>query len=452
MTATSQEADGADQLLSGWGRTTASRARVAGPMELEQLQDLVASRPARGVLARGAGCSYGDAAQNAGGWVLAPATRPRIEPDAAAGSVRVAAATTFAELLTRIVPYGLLPPVLPGTSHLTVGGAVAADVHGKNQRHSGSISGWIEEIELIDGTGERRTLTPGGDPAAFRATVGGMGLTGIILAVTIRLLRVRSALLRVTTRRLPDLDALLDALDGTDAPYTVAWIDTTASGRSLGRGIVDVGDHLADPDPAIERDGLVYRPGRARRVPPIPVCPVTPWSARGFNTLWFRKAPGHRSEVTDLATFFHRLDAIDGWNGALGPRGFVQYQFVVPDGAHKIIAEVLEAVQRHRCAPFLGTVKRFGPGSGGHLSFPMPGWSLAIDMPAGTRRLGPVLHGLDLRVAAAGGRVYLAKDSRLSRGACSAMYRELPEWRAAAARLDPAGVFRSDLGRRVGLC
>jgi len=452
MTATSQAAEGTGRLLSGWGRTTASRARVAGPMELERLQDLVASRPAGGVLARGAGCSYGDAAQNAGGCVLDPATRPGIDVDAAAGTARLAAATTFTELLTRIVPYGLLPPVLPGTSHLTVGGAVAADVHGKNQRRHGSISGWIEEIELIDGTGERRTLTPGGDAEAFRATVGGMGMTGIILAVTIRLLRVRSALLRVTTRRLPDLDALLDALDRTGAPYAVAWIDTTASGRSLGRGIIDTGDHLANPDPAIERYGLVYRPGRARRVPPLPACPVTSWSARGFNTLWFRKAPGNSSEITDLATFFHRLDTIDGWNRMIGPRGFVQYQFVVPDGAHQIIAEVLEAVQRHRCAPFLGTVKRFGPGSGSHLSFPMPGWSLAIDMPAGNRWLGPVLHDLDLKVAAAGGRVYLAKDSRLSRSAFDAMYRQLPEWRAAASKLDPAGVFRSDLGRRVGLC
>jgi decaprenylphospho-beta-D-ribofuranose 2-oxidase len=241
-------------------------------------------------------------------------------------------------------------------------------------------------------------------------------------------------------------------MDESGDRYAVAWIDTTSTGRSFGRGILDVGDHLAHPDPAAERDGLAYRPGRVRRVPPLPFCPVTPGSARAFNNLWFRKAPAQQSQVTDLATFFHRLDAVDGWNRVMGPRGFVQYQFVVPDGAHRVIAEVLEAVQRHRCAPFLSTLKRFGPASGSYLSFPLPGWSLAIDMPAGNRRLGPLLHGLDLLVAAAGGRVYLAKDSRLGRRACEAMFPRLAEWRAEAARLDPAGVFRSDLGRRVGLC
>jgi decaprenylphospho-beta-D-ribofuranose 2-oxidase len=443
---------GADRLLTGWGHTAPSRARVIGPMDLEQLQELVAAGPAQGVLARGAGLSYGDAAQNAGGYVLAPATRPQIDLDVAAATVRAAASTTFTELLTRIVPHGLLLPVLPGTRHLTIGGAVAADVHGKNQRHDGSISAWIEQIELLDGTGELRRLTPGGDSEAFRATVGGMGLTGVILAVTIRLLRVRSALLQVTTRRLADLDALLGAMDESADRYSVAWIDTTSAGRFLGRGILDTGDHLADRDPAAEAGGLAYRPGRVRRVPPLPFCPVTPGSARAFNSLWFRNAPGQRSEISDLATFFHRLDAVAGWNRALGPRGLVQYQFVVPEGAHGIIAEVLEAVQRQRCAPFLGTLKRFGPGSGSHLSFPLPGWSLAIDMPAGRRQLGPMLRDLDQRVAAAGGRVYLAKDSRLSPAACDAMYRRLPEWRAVRSRLDPAGVFRSDLGRRVGLC
>jgi len=452
MAATSGDSEGTDRLLTGWGRTAPSRARVIGPVEVERLQDLVAAGPARGVLARGSGRSYGDAAQNAGGYVLAPVTRPHIDLDTAAATVRVSASTTFTELLTRLVPHGLLLPVLPGTRHITVGGAIAADVHGKNQRRDGSIAAWIEEIELLDGTGKLRTLTPGADGAAFRATVGGMGLTGIILAATIRLLRVRSALLQVTTRRLHDLDALLRAMDESTARYCVAWIDTTVAGRSFGRGILDTGDHLAGADPVAEAGGLVYRPGRGRRVPPLPVCPVTSWSARGFNALWFRKAPEQYTEVTDLPAFFHRLDTIDGWNRVLGPRGFVQYQFVVPEGAHRVLGQVLRVVQQHRCAPFLGTLKRFGPASGGHLSFPRPGWSLAIDLPAGDRRLGPVLAGLDRRVAAAGGRVYLAKDSRLSRGACGEMFPELPQWRAERSRLDPPGVFRSDLGRRVGLC
>ena len=449
MAAVAQRESG--RLLTGWGRTTPSRARVVGPLPGEQLRALVADRPAGGVLARGAGRSYGDAAQNAGGVVLDPVTAPRIDLDADAATVRVSASTSFADLLTRIVPAGLLLPVLPGTRHLTVGGAVAADVHGKNQRSDGSLGSWIEEIELLDGTGEVRRLAPGGDPDGFRATVGGMGLTGIILGATIRLVRIRSAQMLASTRRRPDLDALLTALDESRDRYSVAWIDTTATGRSFGRGVVAVGDHLADPDPAAEPEGLAYRPGRAHRAPRLPVCPVTAWSAREFNGLHFRSAAQEDSELTDLATFFHRLDALDGWNRALGPRGFVEYQCVVPEAAPGVIAQILEAAQQRRCAPFLGTLKRFGPGTGGYLSFPMAGWSVAIAMPAGNRRIGPMLDDLDLRVAAAGGRVYLAGDSRLRSSACAAMYPGLPQWRAAASRLDPSGVFRSDLGQRLGL-
>ncbi len=428
-----------------------SRARVVGPLPAEQLRALVAGRPAGGVLARGAGRSYGDAAQNAGGIVVHPVTAPRIDLDPDAATVRVSASTSFTDLLTRIVPEGLLLPVLPGTRHLTVGGAVAADVHGKNQRSDGSLGRWIEEIEILDGTGEVRRLTPGSDPEGFRATVGGMGLTGVILGATIRLLPIRSAQMLVSRQRMADLDALLAAMDEATDRYCVAWIDTTATGRSFGRGIVEVGDHLAEPDPAAEGRGLAYRPHRAYRAPRLPVCPFTTWSAREFNGLHFRTAAQGDNEITSLATFFHRLDALDGWNRTLGPRGFVEYQCVVPEGAHGVIAQILEAAQRHRCAPFLGTLKRFGPESGGHLSYPLPGWSVSIDMPAGNRRLRPMLDDLDLRVAAAGGRVYLAGDSRLSGRACAAMYPRLAQWRAAASRLDPAGVFRSDLGQRLGL-
>jgi decaprenylphospho-beta-D-ribofuranose 2-oxidase len=441
---------GSYQVLSGWGRSVPSRAVVGGPAGRDGLAELVASRPSRGVLARGAGCSYGDAAQNMDGYVLAPVTVPQLEVDVAAGRLRASASVRFSDMLAAVVPHGLILPVLPGTRHLTVGGAVAADVHGKNQRRDGSIGAWVEEIELMDGLGRVRALTPGDE--AFGATVGGMGLTGLILAVTIRLLRVRSALLAVTARRLPDLDAVLAALEEATSRYAVAWVDTTASGPSLGRGIVETGDHLTAPDPLLEPGGLAYRPPRARRVPAVPFCPVTPWTARGFNSWWFRRAPQQHSGVAGLTTFFHRLDAVQGWNRAIGPRGLIQYQFVVPEGHEKVLAWILEAVQQHRCAPFLGTLKRFGPAPGGPLSFPLPGWSLAIDMPAGPPWLGPVLDELDYEVSVAGGRVYLAKDARLSRAAFTVMYPGVPQWQTSRADLDPHGVFRSDLGRRLGLC
>jgi len=441
-----------NQLLTGWGRTRPSRAVVSGLMDRCALQELVTSRPARGVLARGAGQSYGDAAQNRNGHVITPVTRPTVELDVASGTLRASASASFAEVLAKAVPHGLMLPVLPGTRHLTMGGAVAADVHGKNQRADGSMAAWVDEIELIDGTGALHTLTPDSDPEAFHATVGGMGLTGIILAVKIRMMTVRSAMMQVTSCRKADLDGLMAALDAARERYSVAWVDTTASGRTLGRGIVDTGDHLAGPDPLREPDGLSYRRPHGRRAPAMPFCPVTPLSAHWFNSLWYSQATNYRIAVTDLPTFFHRLDAVDGWNRAIGPRGLIQYQFVVPDGAEDVIARALEIVQRHRCAPFLGTLKRFGQASKGPLSFPMRGWSLAIDMPAGRPGLGPPLAKLDRAVTAVGGRVYLAKDARLGRASFDVMYGPQTAWRAARARLDPDGVFQSDLGRRLGLC
>ena len=259
---------------------------------------------------------------------------------------------------------------------------MAADVHGKNQRSDGSLGRWIEEIEILDGTGEVRRLHPRRRPGGVPRHGGGHGPTGVILGATIRLLPIRSAQMLVSRQRMADLDALLAAMDEATDRYCVAWIDTTATGRSFGRGIVEVGDHLAEPDPAAEGRGLAYRPHRAYRAPRLPVCPFTTWSAREFNGLHFRTAAQGDNEITSLATFFHRLDALDGWNRTLGPRGFVEYQCVVPEGAHGVIAQILEAAQRHRCAPFLGTLKRFGPESGGHLSYPLPGWSVSIDMPA----------------------------------------------------------------------
>jgi decaprenylphospho-beta-D-ribofuranose 2-oxidase len=443
--------NGTERVLTGWGRTAPSRALVTAPADPSHLQEIIAAHPARGLLARGSGRSYGDAAQNGGGYVLSPVAPCRIELDAAGATVRVSASTTFTELLEHLVPHGLLLPVLPGTRHLTVGGAVAADVHGKNHHGEGSISAWIDEIDLVDGDGGRHLLTPAGDPEAFRATVGGMGLTGIILGVKLRLLRISSTALQVTTRRLPDLDALLAAMDAATDRYSVAWIDTSGGRRSFGRGILDTGDHLAEPGPA-DRDGLAYRPGPAPRAPALPFCPFTPATARAFNGLWYRAAPRERTGTVSLAQYFHRLDAVSQWNRALGPRGFLQYQFMVPLDADKIIAEVLTTLRRHHAAPFLGTLKRFGPASGNYLSFPGPGWSLAVDLPTGNRGLQVVLDHLDRRVADLGGRVYLAKDARLRQDTFEAMYGQLEPWRAARKRLDPRGVFCSDLGRRLGLC
>jgi decaprenylphospho-beta-D-ribofuranose 2-oxidase len=442
---------GTRTLLAGFGRVRPSYAAVTGPVSAAALAELLASRPVSGLIARGSGLSYGDAAQNGGGLVLSPVTDAVVELNPDSATVTASAGATFAEILTRIVPDGFCLPVLPGTRHVTVGGAIAADVHGKNHRRAGSLSAWVDRIDLIDGLGEPRTLTPATDRDALLATAGGMGLTGVMLSATLRLRRIESHLIEATSRRASCLDAMLAMMESATAEYTVAWVDATASGAALGRGIVETAEH-APASSMVQGERLTYKQRRSPQLPTFPVSMVSPATARAFNSLWFRKAPREHTGLADLATFFHRLDAVAGWNQVTGPRGLIQYQFAVPDGAEHVLAAVLTTIQRNRCAPFLGTLKRFGPATGGPLSFPVPGWCLALDMPAGHSALPGVLADLDMRVAAAGGRVYLAKDARLDREAFDAMYGSLSEWRAVRAGLDPHGLFQSDLARRVGLC
>jgi decaprenylphospho-beta-D-ribofuranose 2-oxidase len=440
------------QAMTGFGRIGGSTAAVIGRPSVGRLQELIAARPPAGLLARGSGLSYGDAALNADGVVVTPVTVASVDLDADRQTVTASASTTFAEILSRIVPAGFILPVLPGTRHLTVGGAIAADVHGKNHRQAGSLSAWIERVDLLDGAGERRQFSLESDPLGLRATLGGMGLTGVVLSATIRLRRIETSMVHVVSGRAADLDSVLSVLDAATTQYSVAWIDATAGGPSLGRGVVEQADHALRADlPAAEHHPS-YRQRRPRRVPAMPVPLVTPLTARALNSLRFARPRRERSGLADLATFFHRLDAVQGWNQAVAPHGLVQYQFVVPLGAEAVLAEVLASVQRSGCAPVLATLRRFGIASGGPLSFPLPGWCLAVDMPAGRGRLGRLLTGLDMRVAEAGGRIFLAKDARLGRYAFESMYRKLPDWQAVRARLDPHGIFQSDLGRRLGLC
>jgi decaprenylphospho-beta-D-ribofuranose 2-oxidase len=440
------------QVMTGFGRIGGSASAVIGLPSIGRLQELIAARPPAGLLARGSGLSYGDAALNRDGLVVTPVTTAAVELDADRQTVTATASTTFAEILSRIVPAGFILPVLPGSGHLTVGGAIAADVHGKNHRQAGSLSAWVERVELLDGTGEVRQLSLASDPAGLRATVGGIGLTGVVLSATIRLRRIETSMVHVTSRRAADLDSALSMLEATTTQYSAAWIDAAAPGASLGRGVVEQADHALGADLAGARHELSYRQRRPRRVPGMPVPLVTPLVARALGSMRFAAAARERAGLADLATFFHRLDGAQGWNRALGPRGLVQYQFVVPLGAEAVLAEVLASVQSHRCAPVLCALRRFGIASGGPLSFPLTGWCLAFDVPAGQAQLKALLTGLDMRVADAGGRIYLAEDARLGQYAFESMYRKLPDWQAVRARLDPRGVFQSNLGRRLGLC
>src|SRR5439155_15819346 len=297
---------------------------------------------------------------------------------------------------------------------------IANDVHGKNHHADGSIGRHVVSFELLTASGELRAVTPDSDPDAWSATVGGLGLTGVILRATIRLLPIESSLMRTDVDRANDIEELMTLMSSGDDRYrySVAWVDCLARGSHLGRGVLTRGDHATaeDLDQAARGEALRYRP----RVPPaIPagVPGVTSIAtARMFNELWYRGAPWQaRGRLVELDRFFYPLDSVRSWNRLYGRRGFVQHQFVVPFAEERVVVDAIELLARSGCPSFLGVLKRFGPGTA-MLSFPIAGWTLALDIPAGHAGLASILDGIDRRVADAGGRVYLAKDARLDAG------------------------------------
>ncbi|HWC12286.1 MAG TPA: FAD-binding oxidoreductase [Acidimicrobiales bacterium] len=445
------------ELLTGWGRTAPSRASVARPAHLEEVHAVLGDPPSRGAIARGLGRSYGDAAQCAGGTVIDVTGMAKVRGfDGERGVVRVDAGISLGELTRLVLPLGWFPPVVPGTRHVTVGGAVAADIHGKNHHVDGSFCDHVEGFTLLTPTGTVE-VTPDSEPDLFWATAGGMGLTGVVGEVTIRLQPVETAFVRVDTERACDLDDALARMEEGDHRYrySVAWIDCLARGASLGRAVLTRGGHASLDDLPVK-----VRP-KALRAEPRVVGTAPPWapqgllnqaSVRAFNTVWFHRAPSlERGRLQPLHRFFHPLDAVQGWNRVYGERGFVQYQFVVPVGQERALAHAVERLSATRCPSFLAVLKRFGGHNDGPLSFPMAGWTLALDLQVGPPRVGPVLDELDEVVAEAGGRVYLAKDARLRPELLPVMYPRLDEWRRVQAKVDPTGVLRSDLARRLGL-
>ncbi len=450
------------QTLTGWGRTRPARSRVLVPQDTGQLQDLVRIAQPGSLIPRGLGRSYGDAAQLDGAGVLDLGAFDRLDLDPGTGRVRAGAGLSLNEILRVIVPAGFFLPVTPGTRNVTVGGAIAADVHGKNHHGEGSFARHVTDLQLVDGNGEMRHLSPHGDDttgSAFWATAGGMGLTGVITEASFDLIPIETALISVDTDRHRDLDSLMAAMvEGDDQyRYSVAWVDSL---HPAGRGVLTRGDHASREQLAANRtvvagctgeSPLSYDPRALASAPPfLPGGLLNGFTVRAFNEAWYRKAPNHRvGELQAIAPFFHPLDGVSDWNRIYGPAGFLQYQFAVPDAAAELVPITLAALRRVGAPSFLTVLKRFGPANPGPLSFPQPGWTLAADVPAAVPGLLEALDALDGQVAAAGGRLYLAKDSRQSAQMMRRSYPRLGEWQSHRQQLDPRGVFSSDMARRL---
>jgi decaprenylphospho-beta-D-ribofuranose 2-oxidase len=452
------DAAGQLELLTGWSRTAPTAATLV-PLADEAAADLIlAEGGPRGVIARGLGRSYGDAAQNAGGVVIDGTALARIHAvDVERGIVRCDPGVSLDDLIRAMLPFGWFVHVTPGTRQVTVAGALAADVHGKSHHFDASFANHVESFTLHTPTGTVE-VSPESDAELFWGTAGAMGLTGVIGQVTLRMLPVRTSMIRAENVRFPDLDAVMAAMtsDDADVRYSAAWIDCLAQGASLGRSILSRGDHaeLDELPGKLRRDPLHFpSPGRLSAPPWVPNGLLNRLSIAAFNELWFRVSPalhgGHGVET--ISSFFHPLDGVRDWNRLYGSRGFLQYQYVVPDAEHEAVRRSIEMLSEARAASFLAVLKRFGPGNPGPLSFPRPGWTLALDIPATVPGLDALLDRLDELVAEAGGRIYLAKDSRLRPELMPVMYPELDRFAALRARVDPECVLQSDLQRRLSL-
>jgi decaprenylphospho-beta-D-ribofuranose 2-oxidase len=429
--------------FSGWGRLPYGASEAARPERMAQLRAAMTGRGAGTVIARGLGRSYGDCAVNEGGRLVLTERLDRLVSfDAESGDVVVEAGISLRSLLDIFLPRGFIVPVCPGTAFVTVGGAIANDVHGKNHEKDGAFGQHVRWFELMLPSGDVVRVSRDSDPALFDATVGGIGLTGVIVTACLRLTRVPSNALIVRERPVPDLDALLAKLhEEASATYSVAWFDALAGGGNLGRGIVETA--------TVSPTSIQVKTRKAKTLPITPPSlMLNPLSVRAFNALYRARMPTHgRESLRGYDQFMFPLDSLQGWNRMYGKPGFRQFQSIVPAAT---LVPLLERIGTSRAGSFLAVLKAMGPAGPGMLSFPMTGYVVALDFP---NKPGVVelLGDLERITLEHGGRVYLAKDSCLSPQGFAAMYSRLPEFLDVLERVDPKRRLGSTMSRRLAI-
>lgn len=445
------------QRISGWGLFPSYECDLYRPEAFSELQGLVQSDSSTSLISRGQGRSYGDAALNEGsGVVLQDRLNRFLNFDAENGILHCEAGVTLAEIIDLFLPMGFFPAITPGTKNISLGGAIAADVHGKNHHRDGTISAQVLDFKLLTARGEVLSCSRTENADVFWATLGGMGLTGIVLDVRIKLRPVESAYLHGDTLRTRNLDETLEAVIGHDLEYdyAVAWIDCVTGGRSLGRSV------LLRARPA----ALAELPEKLRGSPfarrrPLPLKVPFHWPNSVLNPLVMRLAnksyyTRHRTSEALIGydRYFYPLDTIGKWSRIYGRRGVLQYQLVLPiDTCRAGLVEVVAKVNASGMASFLAVLKSTGPSNEGPLSFPIEGASLAMDFPNRGEALVALLRELDEIVLRHGGRTYLAKDSTLEPRTFRAMYPRYSEFLEVKARVDPDQRFSSSLARRLEL-
>ena len=454
--------------LTGFGQTAPSVAQVLSTPDVEviaaavrQVADASASSPSylrRGIVARGLGRSYGDHACNGGGIVVDMTRLNRIHSLSSETAIAdVDAGVSLDQLMKTALPFGLWVPVLPGTRQVTVGGAIGSDIHGKNHHSAGSFGNHVLSLDLLMADGEVRTLTPDGpDSDLFWATIGGNGLTGIVIRARIAMTRTETAYFIADGIATADLDETIAVhTDGSEDNFTYssAWFDLISPPPKLGRAAVSRGS-LAKLDqlPAkLAKNPLKFDAPQLLKVPDIfPVSAMNKLSFTAIGEVYYRLGGTYSGKIMNLSQFYHMLDLVSGWNNAYGPKGFAQHQFLVPPDALDEFKAIIRWIQTSGQYSALNVFKLFGPGNKAPLSFPMAGWNVAMDFPV-KAGVNEFLNELDDRAMEFGGRVYTAKDSRVSAEKFHRMYPRIDEWIATRRKADPNGVFASDMARRLEL-
>jgi FAD/FMN-containing dehydrogenase len=441
--------------LAGWGNYPTFSTALLEPRTPADMPKLMAQRS--GLIARGNGRAYGDAAIGEQFSLSSRALARMRSFDPQTGLLTVEAGVLIADILATFAQRGFFMKVVPGTKFVTIGGAVAADVHGKNHHRDGGFGDHLESFDLALPSGETVICSRARNPELFAATIGGMGLTGVILEATIRLFRIETAWMQQETTVASNLDAAITALENSaSATYSVAWIDCLARGAALGRSLVYSAEHATRHDKDRLRPELAAFPTLSQKRISVPgVFPswlLNPASVAAFNALYFRNGAA-KAGVPSLVhwdPYFFPLDSIANWNRIYGRKGFVQYQCVIPLApARKVLAEILDRVSRRGSASFLAVLKMLGD-SHGAISFPLQGYTLAMDFPV-TETLFGFLDELDQLVAGAGGRLYLAKDARQSRANFEAGYPGLPVLRDIRRQTCGEERLVSRLSARLGI-
>jgi FAD/FMN-containing dehydrogenase len=430
-------------MISGWGGYPTENAQVTKPLTLSAHKDFLQHHSS--MIARGMGRSYGDSAI-ASTVIETTYCDHFIAFDSATGLLTVEAGVILRDILKIIVNHGWFLSVTPGTSFVTVGGAIASDVHGKNHQISGTFGQHVTSITMLLGTGEVVTTSPTQLPDLFYATCGGMGLTGVILTATIQLTPIKSAFINQKIIKTHTLEEACHAFEeNSAATYSVAWIDCLATGQQLGRSILMLGEHA-------DEGGLNLPINQPINIPiHMPATLLNSLMMRTFNKAYWAKASNNKNQTIPLLPYFYPLDAIGNWNKLYGKAGFVQYQFVLPkvDGVANM-RKILTQITQTGAGSFLAVLKQFGSANQNLLSFPIEGYTLALDFKMSTSIIN-LLHRLDNMVADMGGRVYLTKDAVMREASFKSTYSKWEAFEAVRKKYGAIGKFASTQSIRLGL-